>query len=232
MKQFLILCIILMISATLFADDQNDALWKKAAAIAAANWDWVPGSQETINLQKNKKGAVKSEENIKITITQTEDGISSSLISATRDGEVLDENDDSVQSILKEDKMPDNSSLFHNFEGRNLNVTRTEEIEEIDGYSCLAFSYAYIKDDEERGEMNATGKVWLDQETGAPILNEMQIEPPKKMIKEISFNNHYFFDGTNWYMDNVQMKFRISTLIFKLNVESTINYSEFWKYTP
>jgi len=232
MKNFLIVCIILALSITLLADDQNDALWLKAAEIAENNWNWVAGSQESINLQKNKKGKIKSEENIKIAIFQTEDGITANLISAMRDGEVLDENDDSVQSILKKDKMPDNSSLFHNFEGRNLNVTRTEEIEEIDGYSCLAFAYSYIKDDEERGETNATGKVWIDQETGAPILNEMQIEPPKKMIKEISFNNHYFFDGTNWYMDNVQMKFRLSTLIFKLNVESIINYTDFWKYSP
>lgn len=229
MKKYLIILIIIF-SIQLFADDQSDPLWQKASEIAKANWKWVPGVQEVINLQKNAKGKLKSEEKIVMSYEQLGNEIAASLISAQRDGKSITEEDESVQEILAEDMSADESSLFYNFSGHDLLVTKTSKTKNINGSTCIGFDYSYTKDDEERGEMKASGTAWLDSISGAPLLNEMQIEPPKKMIKEISFTSSYFFDGTNWYMSQVNTKFRLSTLVFKVNVESERNFDKYWLF--
>lgn len=229
MKKILVILAII-IAFQLQADDQNHPLWQKAKVIAEANWEWIPGTQEAVNIQKNKKGVVKSQEEMIINYALTDNAIESVFVSGKRDDKELDETDPSVAEMLKADMSPDNSSMFHNFEGKDMQVTYTSKTKEINGKVCSGFDYSFYKEDEQHGDLKSNGTVWLDQETGAPLLNEMNIEPPKKMIKEISTNTHYFFDGSDWYINEVVSKFRISALVINVNVESTIKFSDYWKF--
>lgn len=221
--------LVVTFTASIYADARTHPLWQKAKIIAQNNELWVPGKLEQTARQKNSKGKIKSEESIAVKHWQVGQGIGSSLISSDRDGKPIPQDDDRVQDLLSENLL-DNSSLFYNFAGQNLLVTLQSEIRTIEGKQCRGFDYQFTRQNEKGKNLQSTGTVWIDTLTAIPILNEMQVQSPKKVVKNMTIRNQYNYDEKAWYIDKVEMRFQLSLLVVKYFMEIDRSYSDYWLF--
>ena len=231
MKKLTVLIIFFLVIQLIQADDTEDPIWKKAGIIAKENSNLVPGELRQIARQTNKKGKVKSEESLLIRYEKIGEQVEAIYVSGERDGETMPEDDERVQSVLNENVL-DNSSLFNNFQGNDLKVTKTSEFREIKGYNCLAFNYEFNKIDEEDNKISVTGKVWLEEENGIPLLNEAILESSKKVVKDMKVISHYHYGEDGWYMNEVYTSFRISLILMSIYIEMDRFYQNYWEYEP
>jgi hypothetical protein len=234
MKRSAILIIVIVTLCSLWGDDSNHPLWEKAREITENNWLLVPGNLEQITYQKSGKGKLKSQETVSVEFAQVQAEVAAFLITAHRDGEELSIDDEKVAELMKEDMKPDNSSLFHNFKGRDLKVKLNGKSRVIEGQNCVGFDYSYTKEDGEfAGDgIPGWGTVWLHEESGAPLQNEMSFKPPAKAVKDMSITYHYHWGDEGWFKKQVEMKFLISILLIKYNIEVIRNYDNYWEYEP
>jgi hypothetical protein len=225
----LLLLLVLPAAAGLFADDNIDPLWQKAVKIAEQNNAWIPGKLHHTSRQLSGSGKIKSQESVIIDYQQNDQTVEAVFISGQRDNEPLTETDERIQEILKE-SMLDDSSLFYNFQGKDLKVTASDKTRIIGEHECRGFDYEFIKESDDSKDIRSWGTVWLENEKGIPLLNEMSFDPPRKMIKNMSIITHYNCAEDAWYMNKVQMSFSISLVLMKINMEIDRIYSKFWRF--
>lgn len=228
-NKYLFLLLLILAAALLLADDQSDPLWLKARQIAQQNEFWAPGKLEQNSFQKNGKGKVKSQESVIVNYQQNEVELETVFVSASRDGEPVGIDDKRVQSVLNEEVIKE-GSLFHNFQGKDLIVTRTDAERTIDGNLCVGFDYSFIKPDDEGKDFKSWGTVWLENKKGIPLLNEMNITPPKKVVKYMKTTSYYNNSETEWYLQKADMTFKISLVIKTIIIDVKREYSDYWQY--
>lgn len=109
-------CVFLFFFCVISANDaKQDTLWQKAAQIAVANWNLIPGKMHKIKHVTDKKGREKGHKEVIIRYFLTDGNqIGSELIQATINGKNADTKNKYVNDTMEEVRLPVNRSLFHN----------------------------------------------------------------------------------------------------------------------
>ncbi len=227
MKKTVLTLIIIMMIGSLTAAE-ND-LWDKARNFVESGLNLVPGKIVNTTIMLNKKKEEKSRTEI-ITKTQQEnEGISVSFIKGNRDGTDLTEEDKEVEAILQQDFKPSEDSFFDNI----ISYEKTSEEKKINGKDCVAFQYTGEKTRTEKKKkvnVTVTGKLWIEESTGIPVMREFVTDPLPKKVKKMNMIIYYASIDNGCTESEVNVEMLVSFLLMKFRVNTNMNFSEFWEY--
>ncbi|MCD4797248.1 MAG: hypothetical protein K8R49_08790 [Candidatus Cloacimonetes bacterium] len=227
MKKTVLTLIIIMMIGSLTAAE-ND-LWDKARNFVESGLNLVPGKIVNTTIMLNKKKEEKSRTEI-ITKTQQEnEGISVSFIKGNRDGTDLTEEDKEVEAILQQDFKPSEDSFFDNI----ISYEKTSEEKKINGKDCVVFQYTGEKTRTEKKKkvnVTVTGKLWIEESTGIPVMREFVTDPLPKKVKKMNMIIYYASIDNGCTESEVNVEMLVSFLLMKFRVNTNMNFSEFWEY--
>ncbi|RLC50375.1 MAG: hypothetical protein DRZ79_04490 [Candidatus Cloacimonadota bacterium] len=232
MKKFAtISAFVFLLIAMLSAGNFDDELLQKARKIAETNQNLVPGLIRTIMYQTNKQGEKKGFTEIIIKTELDKDGkIKNKFVKGSIDGKEVDENNPAVKKSLETDYSPKKESLFFGEEAKNVQFSRTEREENINGIKCMAFEYSR-KMETDGKKYSEKGVIWLDEKSGKPIRREFTLDPLPKTVKSMTTSILFDDENGNWVCKRIVSDISVQAmLLIKMNVHSEINFSDYWKY--
>ncbi len=210
----------------------NNDLWERATAIARENWNLVPGKTVTITETRNLK---EDEETTKteyvISHEPFENLVMNELISSTVDGVEQNRDEAMLQYAepLKRDNTPKQEGMFFTEPGQGLSIELNGTEENINGFHCLAFDFAY-----ETNHNNTTqlGTLWLDKQSGALIKKEFQVDKNPRFVTDMEITQYYHYDPATgeWYEEMVDTVINISAMGNELINYTKVIYSDYWRF--
>ena len=236
MKILLVILSLISIASEPLFGDRHPELWLKAKGIAEANWQLVPGfTKQTMVTYQTKSEKILHSMDIIVSHRLNEDGtIVNEIVEAVIGGEESDnpENNRMITGILEKDMTPRKRGMFLSDNPNNPSVEATGELMEINGFACTSFRFTYEDSYSDSRKAVYSGTAWLDVSTGAPILLLFSMDKLPMMLRELSIEQYYHFEPeTNtWYQEKIVSDARVSLLIRRLTNESTITYSDYWRY--
>jgi hypothetical protein len=218
---------------------QTPPLWQKAVTIQSENLNWTPGTMTMKFELLDKKGRAEMVDVTKYKLAVDENGESTSeMVSAFHDGEDVTEkrktkiDKDKAKKDKKGEKNGENNvgfdleeSPLHPDNQNSVSVTALDQSKSIDGKSCKSFEYSMPLD-----ESTKTGTVWIDAETGAPVLHEFTTTPLPPRMKEM--NNTVKFTYTpdkKFYISEMMFNGVGGILIIKKSFRGTMTFEEYWE---
>ncbi|MCK9330984.1 MAG: hypothetical protein PHY08_12480 [Candidatus Cloacimonetes bacterium] len=231
MKKILFLIAILIISINIYAFDN---LWQKAQQYAENGWKMVPGYIHQVNVMKNEKtDEVMSQMDVKISTKLNDfEIIENELIEAFINDEPADENTQEIKSLLEADNTPSRKGMFLTEDTENIKVKDLNSLSEINGIKVSSYQVKFTTLDENNKKQILEGTVWLDSQTGRPVLSEMTMKKTPMFVKSIDVKTYYGFndEGQYFYPDKVEMDIHISALGQKMHNKTNISMKDYWKY--
>jgi len=232
MKRFILLCLILAIVTTIFAFDD---LWQQAAEIQRNSKGRVPG--KTTITQKFPMG--QGELVVVLAHTMGEDGkIVNEVLSTSINGTDVDDEMKSDLAKVREaiteqlsqstDEDDDKDDLFLETDKKKLTVKRTKETKGINRNPCVAYDVTYSPTGKRVDSQ--FGKVWLNSNTGAPVLVELQVPNASIEIKRTDMKSYYKFDkntNTN-IVDSVNTVVEVEMMNMSFKQELVMKFSDYW----
>jgi len=243
MKRLLFICLILTIATTIFAFDE---LWEQAAELQRNSIGRVPGKTTMTTKFPMGQGEIeivishKPDENgkIKMELISTEvkgmedeelkakvlEGMTSQLKAGFAKADSLIDAKESVgESILD-----DEENIFLETDKKKLTVKRTKETKGINRNPCVAYDVTYSPTGKRVDSQ--FGKVWLNSNTGAPVLVELQVPNASIEIKRTDVKRYYKYDknsNTN-VVDSEITTVEVEYGGMVIKQEATEKYGDFW----
>jgi hypothetical protein len=223
------LIVLMAILAVSLTANEND-LWGKAKQFVKNGENLVSGkiTNTSIQLDKNDQETMRSV--ITIEIQQEDEGISTSFVSGSRNGEEVAADDREAEQYLQQDYTPKEGSFFDDV----VSFEQTSEEKVIDDKECIKFDYTAERTRQEKKkeiEEIETGSIWLEKSTGKPVFREFVSDPLPKQIKEMNIQITYtsFEDAVT--ASKVETELLVSVLLMKMRMNTIMEFSEFWRYT-
>lgn len=169
----------------------DDALWDTAVSSFAASRDWVPFVYEVDQRQFNGRGDLVRHRRTVSRLRRGADGDwlteyvrEEDLVGSGRDGPPFGGNDgdDSDERFAAVSANPLDPSLQDAVTVERLGYRRTP-----DGDSGIAYRFHL----QPNPDAAARGTVWIDAETGMPVLIEREVDPPIGVIRDFSAVERY-----------------------------------------
>ncbi len=229
-KKLVFIIILVFIISYVAADIAVDALWQKAQQIASDNWNLVPGRIEKEKKIFKKNGDIKVNKEVSINCSLIDNEITVQLIQA-RDGEKeLTEDNKYVQREIKADYVPDNHSIFHNNDQYNVTFENTHETVDLDGKKCLIYQLEFTMLEEGK-EVDYTGILWLDADSGIPYKLEQSCKKLPPTVKSFKETTHYTINQNGYWIKLSKITLMDVTVLFiKLKMEIKYDYSDYWVF--
>jgi len=225
-----IILLILIISTGLIADDSSDSLWTAAQNIARANWNWVAGEMQIKISALSEDNAEMMSTDLMFSYEMEDEDIVGYYDGGKRSGDLVPENDQIVQEMLKQDMHPDSASILLNDGTWNLIVTKTGNNKKINKKQCTEFTYTCQKPDEDGQLTDIKGSMWLEIDSGVPVFNEQVIHPPVEMIKEIKNEIDYDFKKGKWTMKSVDSITAVEAMGQSVRMKNKAKFKKYWRY--
>ena len=144
-----------------------------------------------------------------------------------------DDFDDAAIAMANEmskDMIPKRSGMFFETNTRNLSVKRMNETKTINGRLCQGFEIRYSASGKRRDREEGT--VWLEINTGAPVMAEMSPNSTPMFTRSINIETHYGFndDTKQFFREKVINNAEISVLRIRMNMITTIMNENYWEF--
>jgi hypothetical protein len=212
-----------------------DARWNRAVSIYAKNQDWLPRSMVILTEELNNEDEVQSWELQRLAVFKNSDGeMDSRILSAEKNGEdVTEERRKNPQSGNPMAGAPENEdSDFSSFqkspfdpeEQPGVSYRRTGKSRWIDGRRTYEYSFEHLHEKDRK----TFGSAWLADDSGAPILVAISMEPLPTFVHHLEAKLYYRFDAdAEWYMKKMSFEGRGGFLFIRKNIRSTITFSDY-----
>ena len=239
MKKIILVFLILTFICTVYAFDE---LWQKAQEIAENSWRLVPGQTTMqISFREGRNEMRNMGFTARISHTLNEDNtIYSTLLSLENRGDTSsDEEEPDIEELselrefrdlleaMSKDMIPTREGMFFETDTRNIRVRRQNQTRRIGRRQCQAFEVRYSPSG--RRSERIEGTVWLEIDTGVPVLAEMQIP----MLNERrSSNVSYGYDAaTNQYFTS-RVEDTSTQTFYEVNysVVGVLTYENYWEF--
>ena len=223
-KLFLLIAGLGLLTSVAQADTLKDPLWQKAVAIADANRDWVPGLVTQQTEEIGKKGKAKLVEDMRIYLSQGEDGSIVEDVKCLKDGKEIkcesdeEEDDDSSSDTLIEFFAPE-------FQDK-VTIARTDQVKAIQGKQCVAYTFEQEGDEKEI----TVGTAWLEETTGMPLEVQFTVKPLPEHVEKM--NQIIRFNSTSldfWYPEEMLIDLSAGMLIFKKHYHIKMDFNDYWR---
>ncbi len=223
---------LLMLSSSLLSADTR---WKNAVSIYEHNQDWMPRSMVILTEELNNEGEVQSWELQRLAVFKNRDGeVESRILSAQKNGEDVTEerrkNPDSGNPMAgaPEDEESDFSSFqkspFDPEEQADVSYRRTGKSRWIDGERSYEYSFEHLHEKDRK----TFGSAWLGDNSGAPKLVAISMDPLPTFVHHLEAKLYYSFDTEEgWYMKKMTFEGRGGFLFIRKNIRSTITFSDY-----
>ncbi len=216
---------LLALNAGSLAQAPTDPLWLKAVELFKHNENWVPGKVVTDFTLKNSKGEIEEHTITVLRVSIDEKGeIKKELVSLTFNGE--DKTDEAKEKGQTPGSDKDDFTFkeapFYPANQDKIIIKRTSE-KEIDGKRCIGFEYTLTLPD-----ITKSGTIWLDMESGAPVLNVFTPAPLPKNVKRLENRVTYHFnpDGA-FYISKIEYDGEGGMLFIKKNFHGEMTFRNF-----
>lgn len=227
MKKIIVILILGFIIGNLAASE--NALWNKAQKFIENGSNLIPGRIVKTTVVLNKKGKEKSRTEITTKTQKENEDVSVSFIEGKRNGTELLADDKEVEAALQQDFKPSEDSFFDDV----ISFKQTFEEKIINGKDCIGFDYTgesiQTKKKKEIKEIE-TGKLWIEKSTGVPVMREFTTDQLPKHMKKFNIKIYYALIENSCTKSEVDIKVVVSYLFMKFRVNTTMAFSEYWKY--
>ena len=189
----------------------------------------MPGKIIDKTVVLNKKGDEKLKTEIVIKTVQVDNGVVVSFIQGERNNTKLTEKDSEVENALKKDYKPSEECFFDDI----VLFNQTEKEKIINGKECIEFEYVAKRvRTEKKKEIKEieTGKLWIEKNSGQPILREFSTKPLSKKVKEMNITIHYSNFENGATVSKMEVKMIIRFMLLKFKVNTPVTYYDHWKY--
>jgi len=224
-RKLITIGIILLSVVSIFCND-TDVLWKKAETFLKNGWNLVPGNISSEMVMLDKKGVAQSRTEISYKTNQEAEGISVSFLSGTNANGELSDDSPEVQAGLQKDYTPDEDSFFSR--ATKHKFLATEKV--IESKVCIAYEFEADTDNDEK-ESIQIGKIWIEKNTGYPVLAEYEVSPLPAKVKEISIKTYYkIIDNDYATVERREVFTLVKWMLMKFRVQMNETFSNYWKY--
>ncbi len=228
MKTFMTFTLFLLaLNAVSFAQAPTDPLWLKAVALFRHDQNWVPGEVVTHFTLKNSKGEIEENTVTVVRVSVDESGdLVKELVSLVFNGE--DKTDEAREKGQTPGSDKDDYTFreapFYPANQDKIAVKRVSE-KTIDGKICVGFEYTLTLPG-----ITKSGTIWLDSESGAPVLNIFTPAPLPKNVKHLENRVTYHFnpDGA-FYISKIEYNGEGGMLFIKKNFHGEMTFRNFWR---
>ena len=237
MKKTILTFIIVLMFTAIFA---FDALWQKAQEMAENSWMMVPGRTNfemafrqgrIVNQDYGFKGEIvhtlmedKSVHNEIVSIEVREPGKDVQTLETFQDSDDFKE----WSQQTNEDMTPSQeNNIFLEKDTRNLRVRKQNQTRRIGRIECQSFDVRYTPSG--RRADRVEGTVWLNIETGAPVLAEMRIPMLDQTVtRDISYTH---LPETNQFVETREVYTETRSFMeMAMSIIITTTYSEHWEF--
>lgn len=227
---------------------KEDTLWQKAKTIAQVNKDWIPGFMISHVKMLNRKGKVKSHEEIWSEIKEKNNKIDVTVVKLIKNGKDITEKykkkEEKRKKKNKKKKKKEEKNTFsfdlsdnpfyakiHN----KVHIEATEEREEIMGKKCVIYKYTQEMKSQlskKKKAVKREGRAWLQEESGFPLKIEFSLNPlPKHTKKFLQTIKYSITDEGHWYVKELNIEGSGGILFIKKYFHSTTFFSKYFKYS-
>ncbi len=227
--------LLILITSNLFSNEEY-SLWLKAQIIAEVNLGLVPGKtrQEMETVDDKSEEIIQNSDVIILHQLDEEGRIINILQEQKTDGEGSDhpDNDRMVESLMQKDYTPKREGLFFTEIGDKLRIKLTEERQIIDGFICREYQVNYTTAGQDDKDVIFTGSVWLDEDSGAPIYLDFEMDKTPRFIRNIHVERSFAFnpETNEWVEGELLTTVEIRFLLKRMTNTTRISYSDYWHY--
>ena len=213
------------------ADEPQDALWRKAVAVAAANVDWVPGLTVTRSEVLHKGQPVAVHE----IWQRSKPGPGGEPL--TEIVKILEDGEDVTKKEKKETKDKGSAKKSGGQRGGNpfdpgvqdkISLKVMAHSRTIAGRDCVGYGFEIRNTN---GPL-VRGTAWLEKDTGVPSeIENMTLDPlPDRRLKRLTLATRYetTTNGT-WLAKTTTAISTMSVMFVKADARTTTTFSEHWK---
>jgi hypothetical protein len=206
-----------------------DPLWIKAQKMAQDDWNMVPGK---VKLTVSTTGAQSMTVEVHIGIKQTPEGLETEFIQGVMGGEELSADNEMIAQMLKQDFTPQKEGIFFD-NPEELKLKKAKGTKNIDGIECVGFKYNKKIIDEEGNSTEIIGTMYLNKDTGEPVLDENTMFPLPEMLTAMTNSNYYKLNRKgNLVSDRVFNEATIEFAGQKMKTSTRSIMLNHFKYTP
>ncbi len=215
----------------------TDPLWQKAVEIAGKNTNWIPGSMVIKNYVLEDNGNVKKAEEITMKVYLDESNqLKSDMVKYLENGvDVTERKKNDIEQAQRRNRSTnqgqgmvvgfDNLIPFMPGEQTNISLSNTGRKVTYENREFIIYDYKRIMI---RGERQI-GRAWLDSVTGIPLKIVYTVDPLPQYVFRIT-NEVVFQTGRKggWYPERLTVDGSGGFILFKMNMNSTTFFSDFW----
>jgi hypothetical protein len=233
LKIALVLTVALIWSRTFLcaADAPKDPLWRKAAAVAAANADWVPGLIITRSEVLHKGEAVGVHEMWQRSKPGPKGEVVTETVKVLEDGKDVTKPEKTKGKEKSGTKKAGGNGDANPFDAGvqdRLFLKVMDRSRTIAGRDCVGYAFELRNTN---GPV-VKGAAWLEKETGVPSeIENMTVDPlPDKHLKHLTLTTRYETTTNGiWLAKTTTAISTISIMLIKAEARTTTTFSEHWK---
>lgn len=237
-----LLFITLGIGIVIAQESPADLLWQKAATLAGANLDWMPGKTMSRIMELDDNGETKSvtESWLRFYLDQNNQ-VETELLKAVKDGKDIttEQRKKMAEDRKKQTDSPDSKDKKRPKKNIDLsdynpfapgiqasltkkNLNRREIVQEK---HCLVYEYRFTEE-----ALCYKGLAWLEEATGTPLKLQYSLDPlPKYTTRMLTVVHYYSGNNGEWYPTSMTMEAAGKFLMIKKNLRIIMEFSEYWR---
>lgn len=238
-KKVLIFYVIFLLGSFFLKTDNQvkPELWQKAVLIAESNSKWIPAKIVSITSFHNKKGKIKSKQEIwqELYVDENNKIISREIKHIKNGKEILIKKKEEKKENTEEKKKNSFSfslgdSPFVRKIQNSVSVEATEKIEMINSKKCSVFNFRRkINKQGEKKEIFSVGKAWIEKGTGYPVKIEFTMNPLPKYTKKFKQTLTYKINGQGqWLLEKLRINGTGGFLFIKKYFKCIVRFSNYF----
>jgi hypothetical protein len=209
-----------------------EASWSSAVGYFNLGKDLNPHRMNVLSKTYNGKGEIEKTEEMLYLLSYDADGESvNELIRAIENGKDITEKKKKETSRHGErgGGPPGNSEDFQKSPldpdlQDDVSASDTGIIQYKAGERCVVWNFRMKLNN----DLNAVGKAWISEKTGAAVSLIYQLEPDFPFVEEMNIGLNYITDGSGrWLLDELHFDGRINMIIMKKSFDSVTSFSDY-----
>jgi hypothetical protein len=213
------------------ADTPQDALWRKAIAIADANADWVPGLVVSRSEALYKGESAGVNEIWRRSTLDQKGEVTTETVKILEDGKDVTKQEKAKAKEKPNPAKPGNKGGGNPFDPEvqdRVTLKTTARSRVIADRDCLGIAFEL----KNTNGPTTRGTAWLDKETGTPTeIDNMTLDPlPDKHIKRLVLTSRYeTTTNGGWHLRSMETTGTVARMFIHVDIRSTTTFSEHWK---
>lgn len=228
-----IFTLISLVCLTGFISAEIPELWQKTRNIMQDNWRLTPGTTNVIIETRNARNdEIEDSRELVIRHELDEEGyIENFIVKAKVNGEdvSLESAYDTFKDMLAMDIKPSKKGIYFDDPHDGFSLTQTAETRIINGYNCVAFEFSYYIEEQDN---EYSGIIWIDKESGAPIIREFSMKDTPRFVSSIDIEEiyHYEPESGEHYLLERNTYVNVSVLLKRMKNTTRMVYDNYWVY--